>query len=55
MLQAGQFQAANPEWTIRPVRRRDGPGLEAVRDQPGLYSLTGTPAEVRAAPAAMTP
>jgi hypothetical protein len=55
MLQAGQLQAAYPGWTIRPVRRRDGTGLEAVRDQPGLCSLTGTAAEIRAALAAMTP
>ena len=35
-LQARQLQAAYPGWTIRPVRRRGGTGLEAVRDQPGL-------------------
>ena len=55
ILQAGRLQAAYPGWTIRPVRRRDGTGLEAFRDQPGLCSLTGTAAEVRAALTAMTP
>jgi hypothetical protein len=54
ILQAGQLQAAYPGWTIRPVHRRDGPGLEAIRDQAGLCSLTGTAAEVRAALVAMT-
>ena len=51
----GSSRPPTPRWTVRPVRRRGGTGLEAVRDQPGLCSLTGTVTEVRAALAAMTP
>ena len=47
--QSGQIQAAYPEWTVRPVRRRDGTGVEAFREADGLCSVTGPADEVRAA------
>ena len=47
--QAEQIQAAYPGWTVRPVRRRDGAGVEAHREADGLCSVTGPADEVRAA------
>jgi hypothetical protein len=41
-----------PQWWVRAVRRRDGVGIEAIRDGRGLCSVTGSVAEVRAVLAA---
>jgi hypothetical protein len=51
-LCAEQLQADHPGWRVRPVRRRDGMGVEAIRDEGGLCSLTGSASEVQAALAA---
>lgn len=51
-LRAEQLQADHPGWRVRPVRLRDGTGVEAIRDEGGLCSLTGCVSEVRAALAA---
>jgi hypothetical protein len=46
---AEQIAAEHPGWTVRPVRRYRGPGVEAWRkpDDGGVYSAMGTAAEVR--------
>jgi hypothetical protein len=46
-MRAEQLQADHPGWCVRPVRRRDGTGVEASRDEDGLCSLTGSVSEVR--------
>jgi hypothetical protein len=51
-LYAEQLQADHPGWRVRPVRRRDGTGIEAIRDEDGVCSLTGSVSEVQAALAA---
>jgi hypothetical protein len=51
-MRAEQLQANHPGWRVRPVRRRDGTGVEAIRDEGGLCSLTGSVPAVRAALAA---
>jgi hypothetical protein len=51
-MRAEQLQAEHPGWRVRPVRRRDGAGVEAIRDEGGLCSLTGGVSEVREALAA---
>ena len=43
---AWELQEAHPDWTVRPARRRDGPGLEAVCE--GRAAMIGPVAEVRA-------
>jgi hypothetical protein len=47
---AGQLGADYPEWVVRPVRRHQGPGVEAwrVRDSEGTCAAVGTASEVRA-------
>jgi hypothetical protein len=45
---ADELQADHPEWKVRVVPRRDGPGVEAHRDGDGLCSITGSSEEVRA-------
>ena len=42
---AWELQEAHPDWTVRPARRRDGPGLEAVSER---RAAIGAVAEVRA-------
>ena len=49
---AEQLEADHPGWHVRPVRRRDGTGVEAIRDEDGLCSLTGSVSEVHDALAA---
>jgi hypothetical protein len=49
---AEQLEADHPGWHVRPVRRRDGTGVEAIRDEDGLCALIGSASEVRAALAA---
>ena len=44
--EAEELQDSHPGWHVRPVRRRNGAGVEAVRDG---RSLTGAAEEVRAA------
>jgi hypothetical protein len=46
-LRAEQLQADHSGWHVRPVRRRDGTGVEAIRDEGGLCSLTGSASEVQ--------
>jgi hypothetical protein len=46
--QAEQLQADYPGWHVRPVQRRGGAGVEALRDGPGWCSVIGSVAEVRA-------
>jgi hypothetical protein len=46
--QAEQLQADYPGWHVRPVQRRGGTGVEALRDDPGWCSVIGSAAEVRA-------
>jgi hypothetical protein len=47
---AEQIGAEHPDWTVRPVRRHQGPGVEACRDPAygGVCVAIGTAAEVRA-------
>jgi hypothetical protein len=51
-MRAEQLQAEHPGWRVRPVRRRDGTGVEAIRDEGSLCSLTGSASEVSDALAA---
>jgi hypothetical protein len=44
---AEQPEADHPGWRVRPVRRRDGTGVEAIRDEGGLCALIGSASEVR--------
>jgi hypothetical protein len=45
---ADKLQEEHPDWQVRAVPRRDGPGVAAVRDGGGLCSVTGSVEEVRA-------
>jgi hypothetical protein len=54
MQEAEQAKADFPRWWVRTVRRRDGAGIEAIRDERGLCSVTGSVAEVRAVLAGTT-
>jgi hypothetical protein len=52
VLRAEELQADHPDWHVRPVRRRNGTGVEAIRDEGSLCSLTGSVSEVHDALAA---
>ena len=45
---ADEMRRQHPGWRVRAVRRRNGPGIEAVRDAGNPCSLIGTADEVRA-------
>jgi hypothetical protein len=45
---ADDLRQQHPGWRVRAVRRRNGPGIEAVRGAGNPCSLTGTADEVRA-------
>ena len=45
-FRAEQLQADHPGWRVCPVRRRDGAGVEAIRDEGGVCSLTGSVSEI---------
>ena len=51
---ADKLQEEHPGWRVRAVPLRSGPGVAAVRDSsaPGLCTIIGTAAEVRAVLAA---
>jgi hypothetical protein len=51
-MRAEQLQANYPDWRVRPARRRDGTGIEAIRDEGAVCSMTGSVSEVQAALAA---
>jgi hypothetical protein len=46
-MRAEQLEADHPGWRVRPVRCRDGTGVEAIRDEGGLCALIGSASEVR--------
>lgn len=49
---AGKLQADYPQWQVRAVQRREGPGVTAQRDDGALCTVVGSAAEVRQALAA---
>lgn len=51
---ADELQEDHPDWRVRAVLRRDGPGVAAVRDGGGLCSVTGSVEEIRTVLAATT-
>jgi hypothetical protein len=51
---ADALQEKYPGWRFRAVRRREGPGIAAVRDRGRPCVLVGDPDEVRAALGART-